>query len=645
MNKLGFYIEVSIVPFLREALAQVKPPTILFHAGDRGLLHEIRRGLSPDSFIIGRWYVPLDQQNAWLTDPDPEARGRDMANTILRYDFGYATEKVNGRLLIDAWMSLNESVPGPASFPNEQVSDEFKHRAAALDRFQVAFRDQLQTAGLEAVAFNFGAGNYTKAEHYLQWFPKTLQTYKYLGFHEYGWPTLMPQPGTATAALLYRTCMAGIRNKYGDRHRVIITEAGLARMYKYPQDPAGDVGWLYRGETISEEQYWKSLEWYNKELCKDAYVKGACLFEVGHSGSKWESFRHLGVDNAQQPILLMDKIAKLNEPNGNGNGDGDGNGNVAQLRQRIAQLKTSLTTAAGQIAGIQAQVSRLGADLEKLAKDAAPLADLARRASDLPVQINALRSLVEQSSLSNKATLLAQLAALFDRMTAIQPDANRAATLPGQLDAMRDKCIPVVKAAEPLPGLEKQVGDLLAEVIRLEQELPGGGPPAEPTWTDLTQTLPKAADKSYPQRGLADIKRVIVHHTGTKPDVTPLRIAQAQVSQGKAGITYHFLVAADGALYRTQPFELAIEQTLVSAVNADGAAVALIGNFTDVTPPPAQLAAAARLIAWLLKSRGLGIAAVFGRRELDGRSASPGNQWQSGAKYRDTLLAAVQGQM
>lgn len=313
MHKLGFYIENSTVQFLREALCQAKPPTILIHAGDRGLLRDIRREFSPDSFIIGRIFVELQQQMAWLDSSDPERHGREFADTILNFDFGLATEKgANDRLLIDAWMSLNETLPGPASFPNYQVDATFRRRAEALDRFQVAFRERLRSRGLEAVAFNFAAGNFTYAPHYLDWFPRTLESYIYLGTHEYGWPTLMEDPskGTATSALFYRRCLEGIRQSYGNRHRVIITEAGLARMYKYPNDPAGDVGWLYRGETIPEEQYWQSLKWYNDELCRDDYVLGCCLFEVGHAG-RWESFRHLGVNNQGQPILLISKIASL----------------------------------------------------------------------------------------------------------------------------------------------------------------------------------------------------------------------------------------------------------------------------------------------------------------------------------------------
>lgn len=63
--------------------------------------------------------------------------------------------------------------------------------------------------------------------------------------------------------------MKGIQAKYGDHHRLIITEAGLARMYKHGGVGPGDVGWLWPGETIPEEQYWNSLRWYNENLMKD----------------------------------------------------------------------------------------------------------------------------------------------------------------------------------------------------------------------------------------------------------------------------------------------------------------------------------------------------------------------------------------
>jgi hypothetical protein len=173
------------------------------------------------------------------------------------------------------------------------------------DHFQVAFHQRLQAAGVDAVALNLAAGNFTQAAHYLDHFPNTLATYRYLGFHEYGWPTLYPAIGSATSGGDYRHCLAGIRAQYGAHHQVIITEAGLARMYQEPS--GGDVGWLNVERSLSEEQYWRSLAWYNDHLCADAYVLGACLFQVGHHG-QWASFRHLGHDNEGRPLTLIDRM-------------------------------------------------------------------------------------------------------------------------------------------------------------------------------------------------------------------------------------------------------------------------------------------------------------------------------------------------
>jgi murein DD-endopeptidase MepM/ murein hydrolase activator NlpD len=312
VNRLGFYLHLSLdQDGLWEAIRQVQPPVILIHAdsANRLLLREIRQFRAPDAFVVARLYKDNATQSALLNSGDPAARGREMADEILALDFGLATERgANGRRLIDAWMSLNEAVPGPASHQFAERPAETSQMLRAYDLFQSAFHERLQEAGVEAVAFNFGAGNFSHPDHYLQHFPNTLARYTYLGFHEYGWPTLHPAPGSATSAGLYRACMEGIRARYGTHHRAIITEAGLTRMF---QNPAwGDVGWLNPDQPLSQEAYWQTLEWYNRFLAEDDYVLGACLYEVGHHGD-WATFRHLGRDHEDRPLELMQRIAAL----------------------------------------------------------------------------------------------------------------------------------------------------------------------------------------------------------------------------------------------------------------------------------------------------------------------------------------------
>ncbi|MEZ4638555.1 MAG: hypothetical protein R2856_26960 [Caldilineaceae bacterium] len=73
-------------------------------------------------------------------------------------------------------MSINESDPRPIkTFVNGGAErEEIERRLRAYDRFQVAFRDKLMEHSIEAVAFNFGAGNFTQADHYLAYFEGTL---------------------------------------------------------------------------------------------------------------------------------------------------------------------------------------------------------------------------------------------------------------------------------------------------------------------------------------------------------------------------------------------------------------------------------------------------------------------------------------
>jgi hypothetical protein len=322
-NKLGFYIQIS--QGVHDRITAIKPPVMLVHAWDQGLLEEIRRFRAPEAFVVGRMdyvrvggqQVPVnDLVRGWLTEGAPEASGRFFAEHILEDNFRLAQRAEGGRRLVDAWMSLNECVPGPGSdaYRNGKPADraEIEAKLRAYDRFQFGFRNKLMEYGIEAIAFNFGAGNFGAPEHYADFFPLTLSTYTYLGFHEYGWPALSKSlDATAeSSAGTYSPIVRALRERMGRDYQVIITEAGLARMYKHPEDPPGDVGWLFQGDMVSQEDYWRSLQWYNQQLNQDDFVLGACLFQVGHEG-KWVTFRHIGEDNAGRPIEILNRIEGL----------------------------------------------------------------------------------------------------------------------------------------------------------------------------------------------------------------------------------------------------------------------------------------------------------------------------------------------
>jgi len=233
---------------------------------------------------------------------------------------------------------------------------------------------------------------------------------------------------------------------------------------------------------------------------------------------------------------------------------------------------------------------------------------------------------------------------LEGRVDELQPDIQRIAEIAAQVSHLRQTVDDLVGKAEKAEALRQSVNELLAEVERLEADMgitPGVTVP-QPPMEDVRATLPVHASKRYPTRSVREIRRIVIHHTVTRPDIAPERIAQVQVNRGKPGITYHFLITGEGTIYWTQPLEAVTEQTLVEEVNADGVAVALAGNFMEVVPSDAQLESAAHLVAWLLSTLRLDTEAVFGRNELDRRVASPGAQWLRGARFKDTLLAQAQ---
>ena len=159
-NKLGFYLHNFEIGeqkgALFEAIGTIQPPVMLVHVWDQ--VDQLRR-MAPDALIIGRMdYFGQGQDKRpikdlvgdWLNPAkgDPEARGRAFAEHILTDNFGVALKQDGGRLCVDAWISLNEPVPGPASEDFQRNPAEIGARLQGYDAFQVGFRDKLIEHGL-----------------------------------------------------------------------------------------------------------------------------------------------------------------------------------------------------------------------------------------------------------------------------------------------------------------------------------------------------------------------------------------------------------------------------------------------------------------------------------------------------------------
>lgn len=325
-NKLGFYLHSSQDNNgLWNLCERIKPPVVMIHleAKNDDLLRQMREWRSPDTFVVGRLGMDRDEQRRYLDDPDPVAAGQRLADKVFNQDRSFLLKRYpnneGGRLLVDAWMSLNEPIEGPSWEEWPRQTPEWQRATLArhhhYDLLQVAFRRRLREyiPDVEAVAFNFGAGNFKQAQQYIELYPETLREYTYLGFHEYGWPFMaahLTKEAVKTDAGLFPVVMQDLRARYGDRHKAIITEAGLARAHLHAGDKAGDVGWLNTVEPRRAEEYWRSLEWYNDLLVQSGpRVLGACLYQVGWMDD-WKSFRLTGEDNEGRPIQIMNWIAE-----------------------------------------------------------------------------------------------------------------------------------------------------------------------------------------------------------------------------------------------------------------------------------------------------------------------------------------------
>jgi hypothetical protein len=315
-HKYGFHANRAGDDIL-DAVRRLKPQVFKSVEHDVGFLREVRT-LVPDAFVIARLVVPPSEQDQFVENP--AGKGRAFAERILKVEANDVS--VQGRRLIDAWESYNEI------FSGAEPADKKKR----YDDFQVAFAESVKREGLVPIGMNFATGNML-GDDFLNHFPGTLETYDYLGFHEYDWPTMWrihwqnimeKDEGGMWLALRYRRTMEEVRKVFGDKHTVIITECGMTQgvdggedvgpwhvptvspdrvnqikdvLRALRDDPRFDVkidiDQIQHDRPIPEEIYWDSLMWYNGELMKDDYVMAALLFVVG-AISPWESFEHLG---------------------------------------------------------------------------------------------------------------------------------------------------------------------------------------------------------------------------------------------------------------------------------------------------------------------------------------------------------------
>ena len=148
----------------------------------------------------------------------------------------------------------------------------------------------------------------------------------------------------------------------------------------------------------------------------------------------------------------------------------------------------------------------------------------------------------------------------------------------------------------------------------------------------------------YQYRDLSQITHITVHHSAAPGTILPTRIASYHVfnkSHQWPGIGYHFYIMPDGTLYHTQ--DLHRISWHVYRNNSYTLGVCLAGNFTKTVPPPLQLDAAARLIAWLMQELHIPPEYVLGHKEFPkNATACPGRQWDHDKHWKEMLMSAIE---
>ena len=148
------------------------------------------------------------------------------------------------------------------------------------------------------------------------------------------------------------------------------------------------------------------------------------------------------------------------------------------------------------------------------------------------------------------------------------------------------------------------------------------------TVVDLVGKLPVHPTLRYKTRSLDLLDRVVIHHTAGPTSQTPDQIARFHVnSNGWPGIAYHYLIAADGTIYKCWPASTV--SYCVEKGNTPSLCVCLIGNFTQAGPPAPQWAAAVSLSRMLLDAYDL--TKLFGHKETP--TSPPQSTACPGAKF------------
>ena len=306
-SKLGIFIARSDPQITR--LIEVGKPALLKTLDLDPNLGRFTKTHSPTTIVIGRI---MAEQVDLTADPIPLAR--QMAEQLLQY----ALEPTRFEFY-DAWEGYNE--------PVADTVDKMK-RLADLEAERTRL---LGEQGVRSVVGNFGAGHPPLElwEHFRPALEAARQYKGFLGLHEYsapimqwGFGKLQSTPGSDEGdegwlTLRYRKVYRYHLKPMGYGNLpLLITECGVDGTVRPRPGPPEAKGWrdfelYWHSNGLREDTpgvYMDQLIWYDSELQKDDYVKGAAIFIAGGS-EEWESYDILG-----RTIELLTQYLSVHPP-------------------------------------------------------------------------------------------------------------------------------------------------------------------------------------------------------------------------------------------------------------------------------------------------------------------------------------------
>ena len=190
------------------------------------------------------------------------------------------------------------------------------------------------------------------------------------------------------------------------------------------------------------------------------------------------------------------------------------------------------------------------------------------------------------------------------------------------------------RLAALLQDAQDQIAVLRTALERALESQPRTVP--QPALRDITATLSREAGKLF-KRADADVKYIVINHTGVPASIGPDRIAQAHRARWPAIIGQYY-IADDGEILQTNAANEVVDDKqdwLFRAIN-----VFVAGSFDVDVPTDKQVNNLAALVVWLQQQYGLADDAIRGVSEFI-VTRSPGEQWLNGKNWKKSLLDRV----